>query len=65
MAFWETYGSVDEREQLLDEPTSVLYALFVASRRSRFPSWAEGCLQSIENGELKRNLQQTLEIIEV
>lgn len=62
MAFWETYGPVDEREQLLDGPTSVLYALFVASHRPGFPSWTQGCLQSVENGELKRSLQQTLEI---
>jgi hypothetical protein len=55
LAFWETYGPVDE-------PTSVLYALLVASRRSRFPDWARGCLQSVENGELERSLRRILEI---
>lgn len=63
LAFWETYGAVDERERLLDEPTSVLYALLVASRRSRFPDWAQGCLRSVENAELEKSLRRTLEII--
>jgi hypothetical protein len=62
-AFWETYGPVDERERLLDEPASVLYALWVASRRSRFPEWAQGCLRKVRSGELEMSLRYALEVI--
>ena len=62
-AFWEVYGPVDEREMLLDEPTSVLFALVDALRRSRFPSWAQDCLRKAQSGELERSLRRALEVI--
>jgi hypothetical protein len=62
-AFWEAYGPVDEREKLLDEPTSVLYALMVALRQPEFPDWAQGCLRKARNGELQKSLHRALEAI--
>ena len=62
-AFWETYGPVDERERLLDEPTSILFALVVALRLPKFPHWAQGCLRKARSGELERSLRCALEII--
>ena len=62
-AFWEAYGPVDEREQVLDEPTAALYGLLVAASRARFPRWAEGLLQAVQNGELAASLKRALEVL--
>ena len=62
-AFWETYGPVDERERMLNEPTAALYGLLVAVRRPRFPSWARGCLRMVKNGDLEKSLRRALEVV--
>lgn len=62
-AFWEAYGSVDEREATLDEPVSVLYALQVAARRVHLPAWARGAMQRVDSGELGRSLVRALEVV--
>ena len=62
-SFWETYGPIDEREKLLDDPTAVLYALFAALRLPTFPHWGQGCLDKVENGELEKSLRRALEIV--
>jgi len=62
-AFWETYGPVDEREKILDVPTSILFSLVIASRLPRFPNWAHGCLHEVKSGELEKSLRCALEII--
>ena len=62
-AFWAAYGPVDEREALLDAPTSVLYALSVAVRRPHFPRWADGCLRKAKSGELEKSLRRALEVL--
>lgn len=62
-SFWETYGPIDEREKLLDDPTAVLYALFAALRLPTFPHWGQGCLDKVENGGLEKSLRRALEIV--
>lgn len=62
-AFWDTYGPVNERERLLDEPVAILHALSVALNRPRWPGWAEGCLRKVKNGELEKSLRHALEIL--
>ena len=63
-AFWEAYGETDPREAVLDAPLSVLHALAVAARRLEFPSWANGCLEAVRNGTLKRDFRRALELVE-
>ncbi|NPV54686.1 MAG: hypothetical protein HPY71_14420 [Firmicutes bacterium] len=62
-AFWDTYGPIDERERLFDDPTSILYALYVAMQRPKTPSWASECISKVENGEFERSLRAALEIV--
>jgi len=62
-AFWEAYGSVDEREAILDEPVSVLYALQVAARRVHLPVWARRLVPKVESGDLERSLRRALEVV--
>lgn len=62
-AFWETYGPVDEIEKILDEPTSILFVLVVASSLPKFPDWAKGCLCKAEDGTLERSLRRALEFL--
>jgi hypothetical protein len=57
-AFWEVYGPVDPREEILDRPLATLYGLHVAARRPHFPSWAESSRDRAVDGRLKRDLQE-------
>ena len=61
-AFWSTYGSTDEREKRLDEATSPLYALVVASQRRSFPQWAQESLNMVRSDEMERRIQRALEV---
>jgi len=60
-AFWDTYGTVDPREQILDLPLAALYGLVIASRMPKFPQWAEDCRERVMNGMLERDLLAALE----
>ena len=62
-ASWQVYGTVDEREALLDEPVSVLYSLFVASTLGSFPNWAKSSLRKVETAELETGIHKALSIL--
>ncbi len=62
-AFWEAYGPVDERQRLLDEPTSTLYSLLAAMRLPRFPRWGESSLEEARSGRLGLSIRLALEAL--
>jgi len=62
-AFWEAYGTVDEREAILDAPLSTLYSLWIALQRPSLPAWVRGALRQVQDGELERDLRAALEIV--
>lgn len=62
-AFQDAFGPVDEREALLDAPTSVLYGLYEALQRPRLPGWATGPLAEVASGELEQKLQRAIAVI--
>ncbi len=61
-AFWDTYGEIDPREQLLDRPLSTLYGLYEAARMAKFPPWAEGCREQAASGELEREIEAAVDV---
>lgn len=58
--FWGTYGPVDERRRLLDEPPSILYGLLAALRLPKLPRWGEACLEEARSGRLETALRQAV-----
>lgn len=63
-AFRAGYGPVDPREKIIDRPLAVLYALSVAVRLPRFPTWARGERECVESGGLLRSLEEAIEVAE-
>ena len=61
-AFWNTYGDIDPREQVLDQPLAHLYALTIASQMPKIPSWAEESRTRLVNGTLKKDLLAAIEL---
>ncbi len=61
-AFWETYGSADPREVLLDRPLATLFNLHEAARLPEFPRWAEESRQRVLDGELESDLAAAIEV---
>ncbi len=59
-AFWDTYGPLDRREEILDRPLATLYSLAVATRRSEFPSWAESSRDRVIKGNLEGDLVEAI-----
>jgi hypothetical protein len=60
--FIKRYGQPDERERVLDDPLSILYALLVASRREHLPAWAEILVQWVRDGTLEKRVRAALEL---
>ena len=63
-AFWQEYGPVDLREEILDRPTSVLVSLVIAAQRERFPRWAQASLERVLDGGLERDLRPALDLVQ-
>ena len=63
-AFQSAYGATDPVEKILDDLLAPLYALVVAFRRSKFPSWAEQSLNLAKTGEIHNRLDQAMEVCE-
>lgn len=61
-AFWNTYGKVDLREEIIDKPLSTLVVLVTAAQRSRFPKWAEECRLSLIKGDLDRDIRKAIDL---
>lgn len=55
-AFWQDYGPIDAREEVLDRPLAALYALLAASRLHLFPAWAASSREQVHTGALERDL---------
>lgn len=64
VAFWQEYGPVDPREEVLDRPASTLVGLVTAAQRERFPRWAQASLERVRDGGLERDLQAALNLWE-
>ena len=62
-AFRSEYGETDPREKVLDDLMAPLYALVVAFRRSKFPSWAVPHLQHAKTGEIYNRFKRVMEIL--
>jgi hypothetical protein len=60
-AFWEEYGPLDEREEILDRPLATLVALVTASRMPTFPRWASASREQVLRGGLERDLLAAME----
>lgn len=63
VAFRCEYGETDPREKILDDLMAPLYALVIAFRRSKFPSWAEPHLKLAKTGKIHNRLKQAMEIL--
>ena len=63
-AFWQAYGPVDPREEVLDRPASTLVGLVTAAQRERFPRWAQASLEHVRDGGLERDLRAALNLWE-
>ena len=61
-AFREAYGQVDPHEPVIDRPLSTLFALFTATWRPDFPTWAEGSLRRALDGDLERDLIEAIAV---
>ena len=61
--FQATYGPVDERERILDEPLGTLYGLHEALRRPQLPRWALDLVDEATSGRLASKLQRALEVV--
>jgi hypothetical protein len=64
-SFWDTYGDVDPREEILDRPLADLLDLVMAANMARFPKWAEPSRERLTNGELKRDLMRAVELARI
>ena len=63
-AFKESFGPVDERDAILDAPTSVLYSLYEASRLPRLPGWGREAVQEVESGDLEAKLRAAIALLQ-
>jgi hypothetical protein len=61
-SFWNAYGEVDPREEIIDRPLSTLFSLVTATRMPGFPEWSEGSRQQAIGGDLERNLRVAVEL---
>jgi hypothetical protein len=61
-AFQKDYGPTDPEEDLLDQPTAILYGLREALAQPEMPAWAQSCIQQVENGELERSISAALAV---
>ena len=62
-AFRSEFGETDPRERVLDDLMAPLYALTVAFRRHKFPSWAEAPLELVKTGEIHSRFKAVMEIL--
>lgn len=62
-AFWESYGSFDEEEKILDYPLSLLASLAMVSEQTTYPKWVYEMIAEIETGEFENNLWKAVEIL--
>lgn len=62
-AFRSEYGEADPREKVLDDLMAPLFALLVAFRRSKFPSWAEPHLELAKTGEIHNRFKRVMQIL--
>lgn len=60
-AFLSAYGEFDEYEKIVDDVVSTLITLYFACQRDKFPAWANGCLEALQNGELLAAAEKLLE----
>jgi hypothetical protein len=61
-AFKETYGSLNDKERLLDEPLAMIYGLIIACQRENTPSWVKPILKSIAHGDLEASIDMALNV---
>ena len=59
-SFKRTYGPVDCRAAILDEPLAVLYSLVAASERESLPGWARPIIDAVRSGEFACSLHRAL-----
>jgi hypothetical protein len=62
-AFQSQYGTVDEREAVLDAPVAVLYALQQALRWPQLPRWALSIVDEVTTGRLEAKLRRAIAVI--
>lgn len=62
-AFWESYGSFDEGEKILDDPLSLLASLAMVSEQATYPKWVYEMITEIEIGEFENNLLKAIEVL--
>jgi hypothetical protein len=62
-AFSAEYGLLDPLQALLDEPFSHLHALWEATRRESFPTWAAPSLAMARDGRLLASLDRAIEVV--
>ena len=63
VAFFRTYGAINEDEVSVDDVASVLSALVVACSREIFPKWAKGLLEQVKEGRLLAAVERLLEVV--
>ena len=61
-AFTEAYGTIDEREKVIDEGISILINLIFACRKPELPDWAQESIDDIHSGRLKAVFERILEL---
>lgn len=62
-AFRSGYGETDRREKVLDDLMAPLYALVVAFRHRKFPSWAGAPLELVKTGEIHSRFKAVMEML--
>lgn len=63
-AFWDEYGQVDPREEIIDRPLAVIHSLVVAAKLPKFPRWATASRELVANGRLLADLRGAISLAE-